>query len=551
MRTDRWSWAPWAVVVVAIAASATSRGNGFALDDIPIVQANAAVHDAAHWWHRFAESYWPPDRGGGLYRPLTMLAYTGLWAVQGGAPAPFHWASVLLYVALCLAVLRLMRAVLAEPGAVAGALLFAAHPVHVEAVANVVGLSELLAGIPMVLAAALYIERRRIGSLTPRDIGALAALYALGCLAKEHAAMLPVLLGAAELLLFRGSPLRKRLRPLLPLAGALVLVAGAYLAMRGAALSGVKGEYPHIVWATNSGTTRHLTMLGVSLEWLRLLFVPVRLAAEYSPPYIEVIRGWSWLLVPGALLVYLVTSTAVFGGKRGPVPAFACAWLVVTLFPVSNTLVVAGLVLAERTLLVPSVAAMMLVGWAVDAVRVTVPGGAVRPLVHGRLLVATVSLLVVAGVWRSAERSPVWHDNERLFEQTVRDVPDAYRAHYHLGAWYLDHGRLQDAEHALRAALAVYQYDFEPRAYLAEAYRKRDLCNPALPLYREALAMVPRAGVPRSGYVACLIGRAEFDSARAVARRGIGHGWEAEAELARLVLVADSLERVGSRAPSR
>ena len=63
--------------------------------------------------------------------------------------------------------------------------------------------------------------------------------------------------------------------------------------------------------------------------------------------------------------------------------------------------------------------------------------------------------------------------------------------------------------------------------------------------------MVPRAGVPRSGYVACLIGRAEFDSARAVARRGIGHGWEAEAELTRLVLVADSLERAGSRAPSR
>lgn len=542
MRPDRWSWAPLAVVLVAVIGSATSLGNGFAMDDIPIVQANAAVHDAAHWWRRFSESYWPPDRGGGLYRPLTMLAYTGLWVVQGGAPAPFHWANMLLYVALCLAVLRLMRAVLGEPGAVAATLLYAAHPVHVEAVANVVGLSELLAGIPMVLAAAFYIERRRLGSLTGRDLGLLTLLYALGCLAKEHAAMLPLLLGGAELLLFRGTPLRARVRPLLPLVGALVAVAVGYLALRASALAGMKGEYPHIVWATNSRTTRHLTMIAVTLEWFRLLFFPIRLAAEYSPPYIPVIRGWSWLLVPGVLLVYTVKSVAVFGSKRWPVPAFACAWLVVTLFPVSNTLVVAGLILAERTLLVPSVAAMMIVGWAVEAVRVPATDGAGRPRADGRLLAATVSVLVLAGAWRSAGRAAVWHDNETLFEQTVRDVPDAYRAHYHLGAWYLDHRRLPDAEHELRAAIALYEFDFEPRAYLAEAYRKRDLCMPALPLYREALALVPRAGVPRSGYVACLIGRAEFDSARAVAQRGIGHGWEAEAELRRLVQVADSIE---------
>jgi hypothetical protein len=542
----RWTWAPLAVVLVAALASAASLGNGFAMDDVPIVQANAAVHDAAHWWHRLAESYWPPSRGGGLYRPLTMIFYTGLWAVGQGSPAPFHWANVALYVALCLAVLRLARALLGETGAVSAALLFAAHPVHVEAVANVVGLSEMLAALPMVTAVAYYIERRRVGTLGAREIAVLTALYALACLAKEHGAMLPLLLGVAELMVVPYTD--GRWRRLVPLLGALTAVAIVYLGVRRGVLAGMKGEFPHVVWATHSGATRHLTMLGVSLEWLRLLFWPARLSAEYSPPNIQVITSWSWLLIPALVVVYGVKSVAVFGRRKWPVPAFACAWLVITLFPVSNTLVVAGLILAERTLLVPSVAAVVVMGWALErllarAREAATPSPMARPLAG-----AIVGLLVLAGTWRSFERSRVWRDNGTLFAQTVRDVPDSYRAHYHLGAWFLDHDKLPDAEHELRAAIALYPLDYEPRAFLAEAYRKHNLCAPAIPLYREALSIVPRAGVPRAGYVACLIGAAQFDSARAVAQRGIGKGWEAEDELKRLVLVADSLEKANGPA---
>ncbi|MBI3790249.1 MAG: hypothetical protein HY275_05160 [Gemmatimonadetes bacterium] len=516
----RWWWAGLAVLLVAAVASAGSLGNGFAMDDVPIIQTNGLVHDAAHWWHRFAESYWPRERGGGLFRPLTMLAYTGLWAVGQGAPAPFHWANVALYALLCLAVLRLARVLLPEGGAVAAALLFAAHPVHVEAVANAVGLAEMLASLPMLLAAAWYIERRRRGALAPRDVAILAALYAVACLAKEHGAMLPLLLLVAEAILLPAEP--GKWRRLVPLGVAFTVVAAGYLVARQLALAGVNGEFPHVVWATSSVTTRHLTMLGVSLEWLRLLFWPATLSAEYSPPAIRVITGWSWTLVPAVALVYGVKSVAVFGWRRWPLPAFACAWLVITLFPVSNTLVVAGLILAERTLLVPSVAAVLLVGWTLEALVRQVPAADRR---RARALAGTIALLLVAlGTWRSSERGPVWKDNGTLFAQTVRDLPDAYRAHYHLGAWYLDHDQLPAAERELRAAIALYKLDYEPRAFLAEAYRKHDLCPPALALYREALAIVPRAGLPRAGYVACLIGMAQYDSARAIARRGIGQG---------------------------
>ena len=529
------------VVAIALAASVTSLSNGFALDDVVIVEKNAVVHTLANWWQLFAGSYWPADRGGGLYRPLPMLAWAVEWVAGGGAPWVFHAGNVALYALLSAAVLRLVRAIVPDwRAALVGAALFAAHPVHVEAVGNVVALTELLAALFCVVAVTLYLERRRAGALRARDVAVLAALYAGACLSKENGAMLPLLLLATEVVLVRdGTPWRARLRQGAPVALALVAVAGGYLLLRANALHLLKGEYPHVVWAVVPRLTRQLTMLGVALEWFRLLFWPLRLSAEYTPPYIRLVDDWSWALVPALVIVYFTKGLMIVAFKRAPIIAFASAWLVVTLFPVSNTVIVAGLILAERTLLLPSVAAVLAVAWLAQA---SIEWKAPRAELRRRLGAVAVVLAVVVGTWRSAERQRVWHDNETLFKQTVVDAPLAYRAHYNLGAWYMEHGELAAGERELRSAIALFPHDFEPIAYLANEYRKRDLCAPAVPLYRSALRLVPRSSEVRAGFTGCLIAAAQFDSARVLARGGLGRGWGGEVELLRLVGVADSLE---------
>lgn len=530
------------VVAVAVAASASGLGNGFTLDDVPIVEHNATVHSLARWWEIFARSYWPPERGGGLYRPLPMLVWAATWTVGGGAAWPFHAVNTVLYAVLAAVVLRLMRAIVSDDrAALVGAALFAAHPVHVEAVASVVALTELMAALPMVFAVAWHLERRRAGTLGTRDVLVLCGSYAVACLSKENGAMLPLLLLAAEVVLLRGTtPWRATARASVPLAAGLVAVAVGYLLLRANALSAVKGEYPHVVWAVVPTLTRSLTMLGVAMEWLRLLFWPVRLAADYSPPQIRLIDHWSWALVPAAILVYGVKSFMVVAFRRAPVIAFASAWIVVTLFPVSNTFVVSGLILAERTLLLPSVAATLAAAWLAEA---ALQWPAPQAWAWRRIGVAVVAVLVVTGAWRSAQRQLVWRDNESLFKQTIVDAPQSYRARYNLGAWHMERGALQEGERELRMAVTLFPHDYEPMAFLANEYRKRDLCGPAAPLYRDAIRLAPRAADVRAGYVGCLIFTGEFDSARALARRGIGRGWGGEGELSRLIGVADSLER--------
>ena len=86
------------LVVLALAASASSLGNGFAYDDTWIISSNTRIHSLAEWWRFFGQSYWPPTYQQALYRPLTILAFAVEWAIGGGRPWPFHLANVLLYV---------------------------------------------------------------------------------------------------------------------------------------------------------------------------------------------------------------------------------------------------------------------------------------------------------------------------------------------------------------------------------------------------------------------------------------------------------------------
>jgi hypothetical protein len=140
------------VALIALAASVTSLGNGFVYDDLPIIANNRQVHDLSTWWTLFGSSYWPAQYGESLYRPVSMLSYAVQWAIGNGNPLAFHSVSVVLYILLSIAVLLLLRELLDEPAALAGAALFAAHPLHTEAVANVVGQAELLAGLGVVSA---------------------------------------------------------------------------------------------------------------------------------------------------------------------------------------------------------------------------------------------------------------------------------------------------------------------------------------------------------------------------------------------------------------
>jgi hypothetical protein len=225
---------PVLVIAVALAASLSGLLNEFAQDDIGIIRDNARVHDPANWKAILTSPYWPPPWHVELYRPLSSFLHALQYAVGGGSPLVFRITSYLLYAGASLAVLAMARVLLPRPYALGAALLFAAHPVHVEAVAPAVGQSELLVALAAGLMTAWYVRCRRLGngSLTARDWTAIAVLYLAASLAKEQGLLLPGMLLSAELFLLSWPGRRAATRLAAGYAALAILALGGVLVRR-------------------------------------------------------------------------------------------------------------------------------------------------------------------------------------------------------------------------------------------------------------------------------------------------------------------------------
>ena len=547
-RANKRLWAPLSVAFLAFASSVSGLFNGFTYDDRYIVERNPAMHDLAHWWRVFAQSYWPKEFGSDGYRPLTITAFQIAHVLGGGSPLPFHAANILLYCVASVLVFSMARRILPFQAAWLAAALFAVHPVHVEAVANVVGQSELLVGVFLFGATALYLRDRQNGPLRASTAGWILLLYACACLSKEHGIVLPAILVAAELtVLGTDAELRGRLRDasLRIFFLAQVLVAVVFLGVRGrvlANMNNVGGFAPFTPFTTLKITAvqRILTAVGVVPEWIRLFLFPAHLASEYGPPAIPIAQGVEIWQLPGFLLLVATLAIAVVLRRRQPVIAFGIAFLCVTLLPSSNFLLPAGIVLAERTLFSPSAGAMLAVAGVVAALVRWRASSSLRP---SMAMLTVVTLVLAAGIARSATRSRVWKDNDTLFRHAVQDIPDSYRAHFVRGAWLFEKHDMEQGEAEYHKSLQLFPYDPAVSYTLASQYHFYGLCEPALPLYKWTRELYPDFAFGRFPYAECLLETGHYAEAKQMAyvsyRAGANYPL-----VRRLVTTADSLARL-------
>jgi len=392
------------VALFAIAASIVGIRNDFVFDDIAVIRDNPYVH-ALYIGDMFRYAYWPPPFVRELYQPVTEIVLALEYTAGHGAPLVFRLVSYALY-ALC-AVLAYRLALRLVPPNIALAIgcLFAVHPVHVEAVALGVNQAELIVAACCLIAAALYIDRRRSGRLSALDWLIIALLYAVAVLAKENGAVLPLLLVAADLTILRttSEPVSPRMR-----AGGYAVLAAiliAYLAVRARVLSDLAMASVPVIDLRGLGVGgRMLVMLQIVPQWLRLLAWPHHLQVDFAPGEIARPGMLGVMGAIGVLIVIVYAALLAWSWTRSPRLAFALLWLGIALVPVSN-FIPTGVLLAERTLFLPSVGFVLGLGIAADWLIARAAFG--RQTV--RILVACAALLLVLGVVRSANRQSVWN----------------------------------------------------------------------------------------------------------------------------------------------
>ena len=532
------------VIVLAIAASITSITNQFAYDDRHIILLNGSVHTLSRWWELFGASYWPPEIGGDLYRPFAILVFAIEWAIGGGSPLVFHLANILLYAAVCGALLWVALSILPLEAAWLAAALFAVHPLHVEVVGNAVGQSELWVALFMFLALGIYIRARKRGpELSLGTTCIIAALFAFACLTKEHALVLPLLLLAAELTVVpRTLPLRARAVAVRPLVLLLAAVGLAFLWARMTVLGGssADGAQMTLIFVDQPFSIRAMTMLRVTIEWIRLFFWPAHLSADYSPRQIEIVTGPTVEMIPSALIIVAGGILAWRARHAAPAGTFAVLWVAAALIIPSNLIIPTGFVLAERTLFLAS--AGITLGVAAVALYLSRFGAAgfQRP---NNLVLGAIATVLVLGVVASAARQPVWRDNDTLFAQSVKDAPLSYKSRLSYSASLFEQRKLREGFEQLNIAYNLYPDDVALIEFAGQQYAQARSCGVAVRLFRMVLEKQPLRDPSRLGLASCLIMMGNHDEAQAVIRKGLAIGQQ-QKPLRQLLRINDSVEVV-------
>jgi hypothetical protein len=309
----------------------------FAFDDFPNIVFNEALRTGGAWTDWLDAALASPARD--LPRPLSMLSLAIDLRLGGGDAVVFKLTNIAIHVANTLLAYLLARELFARAGtpgrdprsaALLAAALWALHPVNATPVLYVVQRMESLAQLFVFGGLVCYCRSRNrqleSGCGWASLYAVLVTFTALGILAKESAALLPLYSLCLEFFLFGFAGAERGTRRRMAWMYVLVLAVPAAL---GVAWLLPKALAPG-AFAGREFTLqeRLLTEPRVLFEYLRWILLPDLSRLGFFHDGFRLSKGW---LAPPTTVVAIFGLVALalascLGRKRWPLPALGVAW---------------------------------------------------------------------------------------------------------------------------------------------------------------------------------------------------------------------------------
>jgi len=478
-RSSAWDgrWAGVLLAALTLFAYLPILRAGFIWDDDTFLTQNPLIKAAdglrRFWATTDATDYWP----------VTSTTLWAEWRLWGMHAAGYHATNLLLHLAECLLLWRIL-ARLRLPGAFLAALLFAVHPVNVESVAWIAQRKNLVAMLFFLGSIYCFIkaEPAAAGAARPGKDGRVwywlsLASFVLAMLSKGSVAMLPVVL--LGLIAWRRKIEPRDLLRLLPF----FLVAIGLAAVD--------------VWFQEHGGTEAIRNAGIlervlgagGVIWFYLG------KALWPRPLIFVYPQWRvdpgdwrwWLPLLAAIAVTVLLARAAWTRRENGVVRSAplAAWLYfcVMLVPVLG---LTDVYFMKYSLVADHYQHLALIGVAAFA-----GSSWARWKFKGSAALAAAVALALAGLtWRQCLD---YRDAETLYRATIANNPSCWMAHNNLGnLWVGVPGRLNDALAQYEEAMRLRPDLPEMHNNLGEVWMKvPGHLNDALAQLEEALRLKP------------------------------------------------------------
>ena len=239
-------------------------------------------------------------------------------------------------------------------------LLYLAHPIHTEVLANIKGRDELLSLLGVLIAFLFtlkYLENKSSKFLLLSFLAFLGSMFS-----KEIGVTFLVTIPLA-IWFFTDSKWKYIFISLLPLLASTLL----YFLIRGEILGDQTAKVlPELMndsflYMTNGQKFATITYtMGV---YLKLIFFPHPLTYDYYPYHIPITEWSHWHAFGSLIVVILLAVVAIKGLKHKTVISFGILFYAVSLAPVSNILFPIGAFMNERFVFVASLGFCIILAW--------------------------------------------------------------------------------------------------------------------------------------------------------------------------------------------
>ncbi len=509
------------LAVLTILVYSNSFSNSFVWDDHAFIVENLSIRQfnmkgLVSFFTNRESTASSEELSRDVWRPLSTASFAVDFKLWGLNPGPYHVENALLHTMNAVLVYIATFLILQDPIAsfFAGCI-FAIHPVQTAAVTWASGRSNLLSCLFFLSALIFHIRNRKEERAFNYNCSLI--LFSLSLLAKEMAVTLPLVFILYDL----HFAAKKRFKYYAAFYLPFFLISLSYVAARYSVLGRFAQQE---VWWGGNILDNLLTMLKALAGYVRLLFLPFNLRAEYM---VDISRSVLDPYTASAIMVLTAVGLLFMAMRRIKAVSFYILWFFITLIPVSN-IVPFKAIMAERFLYLPLVGFASLIGisfarlWQISARR------------QWQRIVATAVLIFVFmayGVLTIA-RNTEWRDEVTFCTKEVARSPSNPRFHYNLGLAYLKEAYASaDSKNIYSAYCALAMKEFEEAARLnpgflwahvnlGNLHAKAGLYDLAIEDYKKAIA-IRESGPAYNNLAIAYYNKGLLDEALAACRKAL------------------------------
>ena len=405
----------------------------YAYDDLMVITGNQFTKEGFHGigdilTTDFFTGFFGKDQNmvsGGRYRPLSLVTFALEYQFFGENPMIGHLVNVLLFSGVCILLLILLRKLAKSRGfkqeqgkwyfsvPFLVCLLFIAHPVHTEVVANIKSRDEILAFLFCLLTlyfSIKFLEERKVKHALFSSLSFFLAL-----LSKENSVTF-LLVQPVTLYFFTRNKTQTNLVTVIPLIISTVIFLLIRQTVVGHSNSPLADDLMNNPFVEMTLPQKYATILYTLGLYIKLLIFPHPLTCDYYPYHIPIINPIDWRAIFPLIVYLLIITFIILKIRKKNLIAYCLLYYLITISIVSNIVFPIGAFMSERFLFVPSLGFCIMLGAGIVwlANRIPFNSGLKKLMITGLM---TITLTLYA--YKTISRNSDWYDSYTLFTTDI------------------------------------------------------------------------------------------------------------------------------------